>query len=153
MAHQNIVFANQFGGGLEPGLLVYRPNIRRQHGYGLGAFLGGMFRRLIPFVKSVVLPHAYDGVKNVAKDVFKGKDFKESLKSNAIGVLKGVGQEVLNQTGSGHKRGRKRKAVPLKHKATKKRRTVKKAVKKKSKKTKSKRKKPLRKNNFVTLFD
>lgn len=147
-----------FGGGIEPGLLVYRPNVRRQHGHGLGAFFGRLASRLIPFAKEFILPHATKAAKNLAGDLLEGRNFKQSLKSNAVGVLKGVGNQLINQSGSGLRRGKKRKQTTKPKKSVKRRRVSK--PKRKLKKPKGKKQKKnrgrrttLKKNDFLTIFD
>lgn len=144
------IVLSQLGSGLESGLLMYRPNVRRQHGHGLGAFFGRMFRHLLPFAKNVILPSAIGAVRNIASDRLEGKNLKESLKSNAIGVLKDVGSNLLGQTGSGRRRGRKRKrSSKPKNKNVKKRK-----ITKRRKPAKRRRvKKSLKKSDFVSLFD
>lgn len=146
----------QHGGSLQPGLLMFRPNIRRQHGMGLGGFFSKMFKKLIPFAKSVLLPHAVTAARNIADDYLEGKDVKASLKSNALGAIKGVGQQVLDQSGSGRRRGRKRKSsthlTPTKK--FKRRKKKAKANSSKSRKVaKRKSKGVVRKNQLLTLFD
>lgn len=145
----------QIGSGMEPGLLMYRPNLRRQHGNGLGSFFGRIFQMLVPFAKNTLLPHATNAVKNVVTDFAEGKDVKQSLKRNAIGVLKGVGSDVLNQSGSGKSRGKKRKANRKSSgQPSKRRRTVPKPkpAKKSHKRSKGK-KKTLSKRDYLTLFE
>lgn len=152
---------NQVGYGMEPGLLMFRPNVRRQHGYGLGAWLGRLWQRFIPFARRVVIPHTAQAVENIAQDIFDGKDVKKSLKTNALGVLKEVGRDALNQTGSGSKRGNKRKKrtpnkIPskkIKKKTIQKKKKVISKNQNKKRSKKKKKKKPLRKNNYLTLFD
>lgn len=101
-------FLSQVGGSLESGLLVYRPNLRRQHGHGLGSFFGRIFQRIIPLAQKYVLPHAKSAMSNVTRDILEGKDIKESLKSNTKSALKGVANQIFDQSGSG-RRGKKRK--------------------------------------------
>lgn len=139
----------QMGGAYEPGLLMFRPGIRRQHGMGLGSFFGKIWKYIVPFAKNVVLPKAVKAVSNVANDYLEGKNVKESLKSNALGVVKQVGTDLLNQTGSGRRRGKKRKASQSKRRKT----GIKKIKRNKPAKRRKTKKKVLRKNNFVTLFD
>lgn len=149
------IIMEQQGGGYQPGLLMYRPNVQRQHGHGIGSFFGSMFRRLIPLAKEYLLPHAVNAVKNVASDVANGVNLKQSLRENAKGVLKGVTNQVFNQKGSGARRGRKRKAHSSHGKAIKKRKASK-SKKTKSKRTKkysSKKTRQLKKSDFITLFD
>lgn len=140
--------------GIEPGLLVYRPSLRRQHGHGLGSFFARMFRQLLPFAKQVLFPRAVDAVENVAKDFIDGKNFKQSLKSNAMGVLKGVGKDILNQKGMGARRRRKLKSSKRKNitRPKKHRKPRKKGPKKKSNKRRNKNTKKLKKSDFITLF-
>lgn len=145
----------QYGGEYQPGLLMYRPNLRRQHGHGLGSFFGTMFSRLIPLAKEYLLPHAVTAAKNVASDVVNGVGLKQSLRTNAKGVLKGVANQVFNQKGSGARRGRKRKSHSSHGKSTKKHKpsSFKKSKSRKSKKYSSKKKRQLKKSDFITLFD
>ncbi len=147
----------QQGAGFQPGLLMYRPNVRRQHGHGIGSFLGAMFSRLLPIAKEYILPHAVAAVKNVANDVVHGVNFKQSLKDNAKGVFKGVTNQVFNQNGSGKRRGKKRKANSSHNKSQKiKRRKTKSGrgtATKKLKSYSSKNKRQLKKSDFITLFD
>ncbi len=143
----------QQGGGYEPGLLMYRPNVRRQHGHGLGSFFSGMFSRLLPLAREYILPHAISAVKNVASDMVNGGNFKQSIRDNAKGVFKGVANQVFNQNGSGARRGRKRKTQSSIKKISKKRKGSKKNKSKKPKKYSSKKKRQLKKSDFITLFD
>jgi hypothetical protein len=95
---------SQFGGSTSLGgdLLYYRGSPYRQRGNGLGGFFGSLFRRLIPFAKQYVLPHAKTALKNVAVDVLEGgRPLRESLKDHGIGALKSVGRQIVGQSGSG----------------------------------------------------
>lgn len=115
-----MAYLNQYGGRLDSGLLVYRPNLRRQHGFGLGSFFGSAFRRLAPLaqkyilphaknaVQNIILPHAKTAVQNIAREALAGRNLKESLIDNSKSALKAVAGQVFNQSGSGC-RGRKRK--------------------------------------------
>lgn len=147
----------QQGAGFEPGLLMYRPNVRRQHGHGIGSFLGAMFSRLLPIAKEYILPHAVNAVKNVANDIVHGVNLKQSLKDNAKGVFKDVTNQVFNQKGSGSRRGKKRRAnsSQTKSKKAKQRKTSthKKSKSKKPKSYSSKSRRQLKKSDFITLFD
>lgn len=145
----------QHGGSYQPTMLMYRPNIRRQHGHGMGSFFTSVFSRLIPLAKEYILPHAVTAVKNVASDVVNGVNLKQSLKDNARGVLKGVASQVFNQKGSGARRGRKRKAISSHGKSVKRRKgsKPKKNRSGKVKKYSTKKKRQLKKSDFITLFD
>ncbi len=131
----------QVGSGHDDGLTFYRSNYRRQRGAGLGSIFGSIARRLIPFArnfllpaaKKYVLPHATEAVKNIADDIFSGKNVKQSLKEHGKTAIKGIGSNILSQSGSGRKRkrstsnhrsqsgsGRKRKRSTSKHRSHKK---------------------------------
>lgn len=98
----------QSGGSLESGLMLYRPNLRRQHGHGLGSFFGSVFRRILPIAQKYIFPHAKTALGNVARDALEGQNIGESLKSNSKSALKGIASQFVGQSGSGS-RGRKRK--------------------------------------------
>lgn len=141
----------QYGSGYEPGLLVYRAQIRRQHGYGLGSFLGRMFRHLLPIARDIFVPHAVSAAQNVLNDVSNGNDLRGSLKSNGIGLLKGVANSVINQKGQGRQRRRKRKiraATPFSN--NKRRKITFAPIKRRPSKKPTKLK---TKKDFVSIFD
>lgn len=166
----------QYGGALpiNDQLLFYRPNIKRQHGYGIGSFLGSLFQKLIPFARQhvipYVLPHAKSAIKNVVTDAIAGESIKSSLKKNTMQALKGSVKDALNQSGGVRTRRRRR----TKHKGMNKRKKISKRKKrggnkvgggrggrknKKSKrvtkklKTRRKRKRPLTKRDLLSVFD
>lgn len=123
------------------GLMYYRGSPYRQKGHGLGSFFGNLMSRFIPFARKTllpaaqkyVLPHATAMVKNVASDILsQNQNLGESLRQHGLAALKGVGKNIIDQSGSGLPRSntRKRKRVQ----AVKKRRV------KKSNSTKGKRK-------------
>lgn len=112
----------QVGRGMDDGLMFYKSNYKRQRGSGLGGILGTLARKLIPIAKNIlwpaakkyVLPHAASAARHVAGDVFSGRNIKESVKEHGSHALKGIGEGILTQSGSGRKRGtksRKRKAA------------------------------------------
>ena len=113
----------QVGRGLDDGLSFYKSSYRRQRGAGLGGILGTIARRLIPIAKNIlwpaakkyVLPHATEAAKNLATDVLSGRNVKESIKERASTALKKVGDQIINQSGSGRRRrsvkAKKRKSV------------------------------------------
>jgi hypothetical protein len=78
-------------------------------------------RRLLPFLTKHVLPFAKTALKNVAVDVLDGnRNLKESISEHGVGALKGVGQSLLAQSGSGV-RAVKRKKPTKKPPSSKKR--------------------------------
>jgi len=121
----------QVGRGLDDGLVYYKSSYRRQRGAGLGSILGSIARRLIPIAQNIlwpaakkyVLPHAATAAKQVASDVLSGRNVKESIKDHGKQALKGIGEQIVNQSGSGRKRRRikvrKRKLSQVKRKSKK----------------------------------
>lgn len=124
------LYSPQIGRGLDDGLVYYKSSYRRQRGAGLGGILGTIARKLIPIAKNIlwpaakkyVLPHATQAAKHMAGDVLSGRNIKESVKERGINALKGIGEGIFTQSGSGRKRrikSKKRKA-PVKKKHHKK---------------------------------
>lgn len=108
----------QQGKGLDTdGLQFYKSSYRRQRGRGLGSFFGSLFRKLmpfakntvLPFVKTHVLPAAKKGASQLASDILSGRNVKESFKERGQETLKGIGDSLRDQSGSGLRRVRKRK--------------------------------------------
>lgn len=108
------LYTPQVGSGHDDGLTFYRSNYRRQRGAGLGSIFGSLARRLIPFAKNFllpaaqkyILPHATEAAKSIADDIFSGKNVKQSLKEHGKTAIKGIGNQLLSQSGSGRKRKR-----------------------------------------------
>lgn len=116
------LYTPQVGKGHDDGLTFYRSSYRRQRGAGLGSIFGSIARRLIPFAKNFllpaaqkyILPHATEAAKNIADDIFAGKNVKQTLKQHGKTAIKGIGDQFLGQSGSGRKRKRttsKRRSV------------------------------------------
>jgi len=127
------LYSPQYGGNIENSLRFYRPALVRQRGAGLGSFLMNIGRKLIPFAKQFILPHAKKALRTVALDVLdNGANLKESLKKNSISALKAAGRDIINQSGSGRRKKRMRSKSQPKTKS-KRRRVVKpkKTIKKK----------------------
>ena len=99
----------QHGGAATMDRPLFFAGVRRQRGAGIGGIFGTLARRLLPFAKKYILPHALEAVKNVATDLSDGKNFKQSLKQNTVGALKSAGNQIFNQSGSGIRR---RKSKP-----------------------------------------
>lgn len=122
------LYTPQVGRGLDNGLVFYKSSYKRQRGAGLGSILGSLARHLIPLAKNIlwpatkkyVLPHAASAAKQVASDVLSGRNVKESIKDHGKQALKGIGEQIINQSGSGRKRrrikSRKRKLPQVKRK-------------------------------------
>lgn len=121
----------QVGRGLDDGLVYYKSSYKRQRGAGLGSILGSIARRLIPIARNIlwpaakkyVLPHATAAAKQVAGDVLSGRNVKESIKDHGKQALKGIGEQIISQSGSGRHRRRikprKRKLTQIKRKSKK----------------------------------
>jgi hypothetical protein len=81
---------------------AFQANLRRQKGSGIGGIFQKLGRYLIPFLRNVVLPHAKKAVRNVVVDlVDHEKAWKDSVKEQGINALKGIGSQILSQSGGG----------------------------------------------------
>ena len=98
---------------------------RMQRGHGLGSILGGLFRRVLPFLKSgaeMVGKQALRSVGRVADDVInKGIPLREAASGRfREGIREFVNDTgIIQQSGSGV-RGRKRKRITQKLRKSKK---------------------------------
>ena len=104
------------------GLAVFRGR-RHIEGDGIGSVLGGLFKAVVPTLKSVgksALSSLGKRAIGVAKDVIEGRDFKES----AMDGLKAAGGDVLDDTVEAISGTRKRKAIKKRGKRNKRQRTV-----------------------------
>lgn len=123
----------QTGRGGDDGLVFYKSSYKRQRGSGLGGVLGAIARRLIPIARNIlwpaakkyVLPHASLAAKQLAGDVLSGRNVKESIKHRGQDALKGIGDAITTQSGSGRKRKRKSKKRKITAKRTKRNKRVK----------------------------
>ena len=75
----------------------------RQRGHGLGSMFSSLFKRILPFLKSVA-PHALRTGANIIDDVSKGKSFKDSAFERVPETLSNVVFNGKNQSGSGARR-------------------------------------------------
>lgn len=143
----------QYGGAL-PG---YR-GVYFQRGYGIGAFLKGLFRSALPIIKSgaqTVGKTALATGINVAKDYADGRDLKTALKSRGLEAANTLSSKAVNkarsmisQTGKGIKRRAPSKSVSCSRAKKKKTSTVKARKSNKTRKTTSRKlkSKPIKKN-------
>jgi len=119
----------QMGYGVLPDGRVYFSGVRRQKGAGLGGVFGAIARRLLPFAKQFILPHAKTALQGLAADLTDpNTSFKQSLKKHGVSALKDIGRDVLNQTGRGRRRVSKqrRSRIQRKNQKPKKKRKTKK---------------------------
>jgi len=82
---------------------------RTQRGHGLGSMLGGLFRRILPFLKSgakFLAPKVMKAGMQITDDVVAGKSFKESVKERVPGAIKEAMSGVNLQSGSGFRKRR-----------------------------------------------
>jgi hypothetical protein len=140
-----IYHPTQNGGtvGLDGSSYYQASYLGRQRGRGLFGFLG---KRFLPWVGKYIWPHAKKAIANTAVQVLdQNRPWREALKDNGMQALKGAGNDILNQSGSGIRRGRKRKAYKKKiskikkRKISKKPKRSKKTLKKRTKKTKKRK--------------
>lgn len=136
------------------GLSVYR-GIQNMKGHGIGSFLGGLFRSVIPLLRSgarTVGRQALKTTANVLGDMVEHRPFKESLKHrmNEAGdtLQHKLTSKIQKMSGSGNKSRKLKRSTHSSVKArgtrtSKKRKTVKKLKRKTTKKT-GKRKLKLR---------
>ena len=118
-------FYNQKGGGPIP---VFRGS-SYQKGYGIGSIIGGLFKSVLPVLKSTALPILKSGAKRLGKTALKtgfnilneGLDGK-NLKQSAIRNLTQAGSDLLDSTLTKSTNQRKRKK-PTKSKKNKRKRT------------------------------
>jgi len=114
--------------GQSTGLQFYRSHAYRQKGRGIGSFFGNLFSRLLPFARNTllpaarkhVLPHAAQMAKNITADVLmKRRPIRHALKDRGLEALKGVGESLTSQSGSGIRpnksKKRKKSSVPNKN--------------------------------------
>ena len=102
----------QRGGGEFP---VYVGRYR-QRGHGLGNIFGSLFRRIMPFLKSLA-PHALRAGANIVEDVSKGKTWKDAAIDRGTETISKFAFGN-NQSGSGIRR--KKRARKSKNKNKKK---------------------------------
>lgn len=97
----------QGGGGIET---VFR-GVPHQRGHGIGSFLGGLFRRVLPFLTSGVRAVGKEVLRtgiNVMEDMEQDTPFKQALKNRAREsrdiLLRKAEEKVKNiMKGSGYK--------------------------------------------------
>uniref|UniRef100_A0A6V7KHW5 Uncharacterized protein n=1 Tax=Bracon brevicornis TaxID=1563983 RepID=A0A6V7KHW5_9HYME len=162
MANYIAYYENQVGGGaVERYIRFGRIYVGApyQRGHGIGAFLGGLFRRIMPFLGSAaraVGKEAIHAGMNVVSDVASRRvPFREALEKRLIesGMnLKRKASEKIDHlmTGSGYKRRRKRRRVQKRAK----RRGVKTSrIRKKRKATPKKKKRAPKKKKYRSIED
>lgn len=116
MAHYTAYYTAQIGGG--SGIRQVYEGSRYQLGHGgIGSFLSGLFRTVLPYIKSgawAVGKEAISAGFNVLDDVISGNSIKQSVKNNArqsgINLKNKAARKITEMMGGGYKRrGIKRK--------------------------------------------
>jgi hypothetical protein len=97
---------------------------RVRRGDGLGSFLGGLFRKVMPYIKSgasTVGSELLNVGVGLLRDTFKGSDLKSSVKERVTAAGTNLGGKASNKLqsmlGLGYKRKRrtrKRQSAPTK---------------------------------------
>jgi hypothetical protein len=115
-----------------------------QKGAGIGSYLGGLFRRVFPLLRSGVKAVGKEALStgvNLLKDVFGGRSLGESVGARVTeagtNLSRKVGTKLQGMVGSGYKmRKRKRRAQSKRN--TKTRKVTKRAPRKAKKSIKNK---------------
>lgn len=97
-----------------------------QRGTGIGSWLGGLFRAVVPLLKKggiAITREVARGASNLLNDLTDEKGFKESIKTRGEEVLSGVSNAVKTITGSGYRRPTTRRK-PQSRTSTRKKRTT-----------------------------
>lgn len=148
MSMQMIYYENQIGGG---GVKQFFVGSRNQRGHGVGSWLGGLFRCLLPYVKSGVETVGKEAMRtgmHVLHDIADGNaSFSDSLHNRLNESRRNLQKKAVNKLedimkGSGYKSQRK----PRKPQSKKKRRPARIV---KDKKVKRLRAKKAKKNSRI----
>ena len=85
---------------------------RGQRGHGLGSILSGFFRSALPIIRrglGIFGREALSTGSKIANDVADGKNILESAKHRVTERINDFVPGLFSQSGSGYRRGRKRK--------------------------------------------
>lgn len=102
------------GGSLD-NIKTFQSPVYYQKGSGFISVLSNIFRRSVPFLKSIFLPSLADYGRDVANDYSRGVPLKKAAKSNALDAVKKLGSRIIN----GGRKKRKRKNKRIKSKVVK----------------------------------
>jgi hypothetical protein len=78
-------------------------------GYGIGSWLGGLFRAVVPFIKSRGMSVGKQLLKtgvDVLSDVQQNKTFKESLKDRRGDIFENMTEAIMKGKGFMRRKGR-----------------------------------------------
>lgn len=150
MSHYIQYYNDQIGAGRTGGIDNVFYGGRHQKGHGIGAFLGGLFRMALPFIKSgarAIGKEAFRAGVNITDDVMsRGLDIKQSLKERARESGENLTRKAADKligvmNGNGYKSLRKRRRRQSKKNIGRVRKRTQKRNKKKKRTVKTKRKK------------
>ena len=80
---------NVRGGGLSD-ISFYEPR-----GGGIFGVVGNLVRRVLPIIKSLLVPEFGSFANNFSNDYMQNNNFRESVKSNLIKSGKNIGRRVI----------------------------------------------------------
>lgn len=115
--HYHAYYENQIGGGRVGNIFVGAPY---QKGHGIGSFLGGLFRRVLPLLAKGARAIGREALRagaNVMEDMTEGNTpFKESLKRRAGESGKNLRKKAVEKIdqlmkGSGYNNGIKKRSI------------------------------------------
>lgn len=141
------------------GLNYFFTPYSQQRGSGIGSFLSGVSRPLIPLARrgvAYLAPHLLKILRELTMDVVADptpSTFNSSLKNRAINTLENISQDVISKMKGGRLRVRRRAAPTIKKV---KRKTIKRRVAKPKRsvkrKTSTKRRRRVKKTIEYPLF-
>ena len=109
-------YAEQSGSGMP---VFY--GARGQRGHGLGSFLSGLFRRVMPFLSRGAKALGKTALRtglDIANDVVEGSSFRDSASKRVPEGLKGFAASNFGQSGNGKRRRNIQRKVVKKRKPT-----------------------------------
>lgn len=116
MSHYENYYSSQVGGGGIPQIYIGAPY---QKGHGIGSFLGGLFRRILPFLTRGARSVGKEALRagmNVMNDLDNEIPFKNSVKNRFIESGENLKRRAVEKmehimNGSGYKHSRKKRMV------------------------------------------
>ena len=91
LVHFDTIFSpsNSVGGGIND------INVYQQRGGSLFGVLGRVFKKALPFLKSLIFPEVGNFTKNIVDDMKQNVPFKQSVRKNVIKSGKNVGRKIM----------------------------------------------------------
>ena len=111
-SHYDSIFTSPLmrGGGVQ--------DIKIYHSRGGSIFgvLGGLLRKSLPFIKSIIAPEFGNFVQNMTDDVSRNIPLKKSMKANLLKSTKNLGKRIMRGAGRSKSTKKKKKTVKPKKK-------------------------------------